>query len=165
MALGNRLLFSAKNRTNGVELWSSEGTVKGTRLLLDACPGECSSAETRGTSQPGPAAWVPEQGLLYFSSEIPGQGHGVELWRSDGTPGGTYEEPEKTAHRLQQVVAFHGTSELAEVEEDRVADDLADVDFPGLRGSHDGSILSSIPSYRRISRLRLSGRGMERPVP
>jgi len=77
-ALGNRLLFSAKNRTNGVELWSSDGTAKGTRLVLDACPGECPSY---------PIPFLQHQGRLYYQAND--RTHGFELWVTDGTAGGT----------------------------------------------------------------------------
>lgn len=38
---GERVLFFAEDPQHGRELWSSDGTAKGTRLVLDACPGPC----------------------------------------------------------------------------------------------------------------------------
>lgn len=56
---GNRFLFLADDGPHGVEAWVTDGTVKGTHLLRDICPG-------------------------IYDAE-----HGLELWQSDGTAAGT----------------------------------------------------------------------------
>lgn len=77
----DRCFFRFQGAADGRwHLWVTDGTLPGTFAL----------AETSGFGPNGPAAFVTRQGILYFASD-PGQGHGAELWRSDGTPGGTYE--------------------------------------------------------------------------
>jgi ELWxxDGT repeat protein len=70
--------FQAYEPTTGAELYVSDGSVSGSRLLKDICPGARSS-------HPRHFTWY--QQLLYFQADdcI----HGVELWRSDGTSLGT----------------------------------------------------------------------------
>lgn len=70
--------FQAQDAAHGAELWVSDGTATGTRLVLDLEPGAGSS---------WPRAFTTFQGLAYFTAET--AGHGVELWRSDGTSAGT----------------------------------------------------------------------------
>jgi ELWxxDGT repeat protein len=66
----------------GSELWVSNGTPRGTRLAVDLCPGRCSG---------NPARITPSGGLLYFFAGNTTDGNeSFWLWRSDGTPGGTF---------------------------------------------------------------------------
>jgi ELWxxDGT repeat protein len=70
--------FPAETKKAGLELWVTDGTASGTRLLKDI--------------RPGPKASKPEDltavgDLLYFTA-TDGK-HGRELWRSDGTAEGT----------------------------------------------------------------------------
>jgi ELWxxDGT repeat protein len=58
------------------ELWATDGTAEGTRLVKDVNPA--------GPSNPGHMAALG--GQLFFLVEAP---QGRELWRSDGTPEGT----------------------------------------------------------------------------
>jgi ELWxxDGT repeat protein len=92
-AVGKTLYFRANDGKHGVELWKSDGTNRGTKLVknintaapaptTDACKGEKSCA---GSS------WADDMMLvgktLYFTAKD-GK-HGVELWKSDGTNRGT----------------------------------------------------------------------------
>ena len=72
-AWGGKVLFSAGTRNAGSELWVTDGTGAGTRMLTDACPGRCSSTVTMLASLKG--------GVIFSL--------GINLWRSDGTPTGT----------------------------------------------------------------------------
>jgi trimeric autotransporter adhesin len=72
------LYFRACNPTRGCELWRSDGTAAGTRLVKDINPGA-------GSSKPFHLASVA--GTLYFGADDGTHGH--ELWRSDGTAAGT----------------------------------------------------------------------------
>ena len=76
---GTRAFFAADDGVHGVELWTSDGTEDGTRLVADLCPGPCSS-EIEELTLVGGRAW--------FSIETPVEGR--EPWVSDGTAQGTF---------------------------------------------------------------------------
>lgn len=79
----DRLYFSAAGLVQGVpyagtEVWSTDGTAAGTRLVADVNPGAASSL-------PGELTVVGPR--LYFVAIDPA--HGRELWKTDGTEAGT----------------------------------------------------------------------------
>jgi ELWxxDGT repeat protein len=76
--VGNTLYFTALDADHGRELWASDGSTAGTRLLADIYPGATNS---------WPYNLTPAGNWLYFSAQDPV--HGCELWRSDGTPANT----------------------------------------------------------------------------
>jgi ELWxxDGT repeat protein len=76
--LGAQLLFSADDGIHGRELWISDGSAQGTRLLFDIEPGAASSAP-HGLRRVG--------NRVVFAART--QQHGFELWSSDGTAAGT----------------------------------------------------------------------------
>ena len=80
--LGDFVLFSAEEARFGRELWRTDGTVEGTRLVKDIYPGPI-GAFSSGLDFFGFVAG----GNCYFSA-YDGT-HGLELWRSDGTAEGT----------------------------------------------------------------------------
>lgn len=70
---GNRLFFVGRNDSVGRELWTSDGTVNGTFLVINAAPA--------GNSDPQDL--VDLNGVLFYTC---GDGiHGRELWRVDTT--------------------------------------------------------------------------------
>jgi len=75
IALGEKLYFGATDGGRGVELWRSDGTAAGTRLVQDINPGPGSSTPENFTVA-GPC--------LYFSA-TDGE-HGFELWTLQVAP-------------------------------------------------------------------------------
>lgn len=72
-------LLPMNDSTHGAELWFSDGTPAGTRLVKDIFPGWGSSS---------PVDFVRFGETVVFKAQ---DGvHGTELWRSDGTTAGTY---------------------------------------------------------------------------
>ncbi|MFY0562938.1 ELWxxDGT repeat protein [Archangium lansingense] len=73
-----KLYFSADDGEHGHELWKSDGTPGGTRLVEDIRPGPEGSL---------PALLKPLDGQLFFTADD--GTHGREPWRSEGTSGST----------------------------------------------------------------------------
>ena len=72
------LYFTSDDGTNGKELWISDGTKMGTRMVLDINPWGSSNPRYL-TVMDGNLYFQANDGLL-----------GTELWRSDGTGPGTF---------------------------------------------------------------------------
>ena len=79
-AAGRRIYFTATDGKHGLELWKSDGTRKGTKLVRSINP--TSAREASDISN-----LVALRRRIYFSAND-GK-HGVELWKSDGTRSGT----------------------------------------------------------------------------
>ncbi|HVT59871.1 MAG TPA: ELWxxDGT repeat protein [Thermoanaerobaculia bacterium] len=81
---GDRLFFLTDAAAPGLEsvipkLWVSDGSAAGTQALPDLCVGSCG----------GRPALAAALGRVAFFAEFPAEG-GEQLWRSDGTPAGTF---------------------------------------------------------------------------
>ena len=77
LVVGGELVLPRSDPQRGHELWISNGTMAGSRVLADLCPGACSSS-------PGPPVLA---GGGVFT--VAGDGaHGRELWRLDPAGGG-----------------------------------------------------------------------------
>lgn len=72
------LFFGRSTPTSGIELWRSDGTLEGTRLVKEINPGTASSSPSNLTAAGSYVFFAATDGI-----------HGQELWRSDGTEGGT----------------------------------------------------------------------------
>jgi ELWxxDGT repeat protein len=72
------LFFSARDALHGTELWKSDGTPRGTRLVADIRPGGGDSSPHELTAGGGRVYFIADDGT-----------HGLELWTSDGTRAGT----------------------------------------------------------------------------
>lgn len=95
LKVGDRLLFGAGLDGFDRELWSTDGTPAGTRVVVDLCPGSCRGLAGRPSLWPG--------GILF-------SGPDGNLWTSDGTAQGT--------RRLTRMPAGH---ELHAYDEPRAA--------------------------------------------
>ncbi len=80
--MGDVTYFAAYGPEHGRELWRTDGTRAGTRLVKDVRPGR-ESGLAGGVAN----GLVAVSGHLYFVADD-GR-HGSELWRSDGTRAGT----------------------------------------------------------------------------
>lgn len=78
IVLGNQIIFSAEDLNHGLELWSSDGTASGTKLLKDIYPGK------NGSNIKGLSIYNDK---VYFSAND--SLHGQELWHSDGSTNST----------------------------------------------------------------------------
>lgn len=75
---GGKLYFTAKTDANGDELWFSDGTLAGTKMVKDI---------NAGSGSASPRFLVEMGGKVYFQADD--GTNGVELWVSDGTAAGT----------------------------------------------------------------------------
>lgn len=78
VALGGKLFFPAYDAPTGEELWSTDGTPAGTRIVRDIAPGAADST---------PTALTPLNGKLVFAATD--SAGGTEPWITDGTSSGT----------------------------------------------------------------------------
>jgi ELWxxDGT repeat protein len=76
--IGDNMFFTAKSTAAGDELYVSDGTAEGTKLVKDINPGNADAS---------PRYLVALDGKLYFQADD--GTNGVELWVSDGTEAGT----------------------------------------------------------------------------
>ncbi|RKH66742.1 ELWxxDGT repeat protein [Corallococcus aberystwythensis] len=79
---GNQLLFWWTDGASGYELWKSDGTEAGTVPVKELRPGAAGSVAV-----PGPLVPLGPQGPWVFAASDGVTG--LELWRTDGTAGGT----------------------------------------------------------------------------
>ncbi|GEN12959.1 ELWxxDGT repeat-containing protein [Myxococcus fulvus] len=84
VAMGSKVFFEVDDPVTGNELWVSDGTQAGSRLLKDMTPGAEGSSLMHHTALEDVLVFV--RGT--FDTRPPYVHH--ELWRSDGTPEGTF---------------------------------------------------------------------------
>lgn len=78
VAMGNQLFFAADDGINGTELWASDGTAAGTRMVKDIIPGVNGS---------NPGGFTVMNNKLYFlAKSLAGNNR---IYVSDGSPLGT----------------------------------------------------------------------------
>ncbi|HEX8439098.1 ELWxxDGT repeat protein [Archangium sp.] len=101
--VGDTLYFTATDALHGRELWASDGTAAGTRLVLDIAPASMSAE---------PTVLTQYKGYLYF---IARDDVSQRLWRSDGTAAGTQPfGPESLDfYEVTEMVVIDGTLYLA----------------------------------------------------
>ncbi|MBC7569669.1 MAG: T9SS type A sorting domain-containing protein [Spirosoma sp.] len=79
--LGNSVLFSANNSVNGFELWISDGTEAGTKMVKDIYP-------VNRDNSSSPTNFLIHNRLAVFEVVVNGK---RKLYRTDGTEAGTFE--------------------------------------------------------------------------
>jgi ELWxxDGT repeat protein len=77
-AVNGVLYFTADDGTHGSELWRSDGTETGTKLVRDIAPGSASS---------DPKGFVALGSTVFFQAKTGAKGG--ELWKTNGTEAGT----------------------------------------------------------------------------
>jgi ELWxxDGT repeat protein len=77
---GGRMLLVMRTPETGAELWTTDGTVAGTSLLVELVPGAADGGIQQLTEL--------TTGVYLFTASTPGTG--MELWRTDGTAAGTF---------------------------------------------------------------------------
>jgi ELWxxDGT repeat protein len=82
--VGNKLFVHLGTSTGGEEPWVSDGTAAGTRQIADLCPGQCSSRSYLSSSR------FAVGNLEIFSAKRETGDPEIDLWRTDGTPAGTF---------------------------------------------------------------------------
>lgn len=82
VVIGDRVFFAGSDGRHGVELWVSDGTQRGTRMVVDIRPGAASRTPRTRVS------WLTAADRHVFFLVNDGL-HGLELWVSDGTVAGT----------------------------------------------------------------------------
>lgn len=103
--LGNTAFFIHTNQL-GAELWKSDGTQAGTRLVKDIAYGPASSTPKYSTS----SLTVFQNRLFFIAND---HIHGEELWTSDGSENGTYMVQDLNLGGTDSVVKILGTTQNA----------------------------------------------------
>ena len=82
---GDQMFFSAQAGNTGYELWVTNGTNSGTRMVTDIYPG----VDSNGFPESGDPEDMIALGdkVIFVAKDAE---HGSELWVSDGTEAGTY---------------------------------------------------------------------------
>ncbi len=107
---GGLTYFTTTGR--GLELWATDGTPAGTRLVVDVdpesqdpCTGEDECPPViAAAALPMPDQLTPLGDRLYFRAPLPGTAF-FALWRTDGTAGGTERVVEIT-EEIERIVAL-----------------------------------------------------------
>ena len=86
-AAGGRLYFWASDPIHGMEVWTSDGTAAGTKLLKDTTPGIGSGRPTSPTAPSAEEEFIEFGGRAFFAQGYSTNAGGV--WSSDGTAEGT----------------------------------------------------------------------------
>jgi ELWxxDGT repeat protein len=94
-AVGSTLFLANDDGVHGVELWASDGTAAGTRLVRDINQGSAGSF---------PRGLISFGGVAFFGAED-GRG-GNQLWSSDGTASGTNSVASFAPAENEDAVAF-----------------------------------------------------------
>ena len=113
--VNGRLFFVGCDEETGNELWTSDGSEAGTRMVKDIIPGPgippnpAGSPRSACRDSPSPSMLTAMNGIVYFFVTLPELGR--EVWRSDGTAEGTYLV--KDAHPGPDPATFPSMGDVA----------------------------------------------------
>jgi ELWxxDGT repeat protein len=130
--VGTDVFFRASTPGTGSELWRSDGTAAGTAMVADLCPGACGFFDTAISP-----SFVGSPQLLYF---LRFDGTKTDLWRSDGTAGGTFMVKESAIGN--QVPAVLATSLLFAAESSLSGSEL---------WTSDGTVAGTVQLTERVA--------------
>ncbi len=119
------LYFTADDGTNGIELWTSDGTAA--TLVEDAVPG---GGINPGSADSAPADLTVLNGDLYFGAD---DGDGEELWKADGA----------TATLIEDVVPGGGINPGSGSAIGTIVKSNSTLFFHGDDGTNGGELWSS----------------------
>jgi uncharacterized protein (TIGR03382 family) len=163
-AVGNKLFFLMRQDATGKELWVSDGTEAGTRMVEEI---------QEGVNDGDPQRLIAVGRMLFFMATD--SRSGMEPWRSDGTPEGTsrvreFSTPEDPAFPdplmkagpgvlLLSIHATNSGKELWSISDTSIVQ-LTEI-LPGTQGSapHDMTIVGNRLYF--AARVRLSPIGEE----
>ncbi|MFT3703162.1 MAG: T9SS type A sorting domain-containing protein [Agriterribacter sp.] len=95
--INGKLLFAGLDINNNYQLWVSDGTETGTIQLKSFTNGSMYEAD-EGADNPYRYAPIVFNNELYFFAFVGQVGHGIDLWKSDGTAAGTVDLGTFTNH-------------------------------------------------------------------
>ncbi|MFK7740628.1 MAG: hypothetical protein AB8H80_09920 [Planctomycetota bacterium] len=142
-ALGDSVVFAAATDATGVEPWVTNGTLAGTRPLVDIAPGPANG--TTGEYY----AW---RGRAYFRG-LSGAG-GYEPWVTDGTTAGTTQLVETTPS-----AGYLNAVEWQSAGDHLYLADLVTYDIWQLDGTPNSAVLIDLPAAGIISTQDLHASG------
>ena len=138
--IGANLYFTARDNSNGIEVWKTDGSESGTQMIKDVNPGNNHSGG-------GPGNLTEFNGLLYFTQS---DSNNSQIWKTNGTETGTVKVINIPNTNVVYDIFFHKANlyfgmetpetgtELWKLDNNDNATFIRDI-FPGTEGSFPGS--------------------------
>jgi ELWxxDGT repeat protein len=111
LTVGNLVYFSASEPIHGRELWQSDGTAAGTRLVADLCPGRCGSHPLGLTAFGDRVLFAASDGVRGYEPYVAGGGLPAPEPLADVCPGPCTGYATPAAATLGSRLLFGGESE------------------------------------------------------